>query len=367
VICEDVTPLGCCAPTMSDYLEYCFAEMMTSGDSGGPFDINQGRAEMLLNLESFFDICPMADPSQIIWGGWDINSANLADAMERAKVFEWDLQRQLIPYMKEIKPLPSIYYPDFIAANQKDRADNVLPGTKQEHLEKLRQDMRDFKKNNNLDKVVVLWTANTERYADIVPGMNDTADNLLRAIEKGESEISPSTIFAVASILEGIPYINGSPQNTFVPAVFELAQKLNVPISGDDFKSGQTKIKSVLVDFLISAGLKPQSIVSYNHLGNNDGKNLSAPQTFRSKEISKSSVVDDMVRSNQLLYNKPGDHPDHCVVIKYVPFVGDSKRAMDEYISEIFRVDLILWLFTTPAKTLCSPPLLFTISSSSPN
>jgi len=181
-----------------------------------------------------------------------------------------------------------------------------------------------------------LWTANTERYADVMEGVNDNWENLLKAIEKGESEISPSTLFAVASILEGSPYLNGSPQNTFVPGVIELAMQRNVPIAGDDFKSGQTKIKSVLTDFLISAGLKPRSIVSYNHLGNNDGKNLSAPQQFRSKEISKSSVVDDMVRSNQLLYKEPNDHPDHCVVIKYVPYVGDSKRAMDEYISEIF-------------------------------
>lgn len=106
-------------------------------------------------------------------------------------------------------------------------------------------------------------------------------------------------------------------------------------ISGDDFKSGQTKFKSVLVDFLVSAGIKPCSIVSYNHLGNNDGFNLSAPQQFRSKEISKSNVVDDMVNSNQVLYGQGQSHPDHTVVIKYVPYVGDSKRAMDEYISEL--------------------------------
>ena len=94
-------------------------------------------------------------------------------------------------------------------------------------------------------------------------------------------------------------------------------------------------MKSVLVDFLVSAGIKPVSIVSYNHLGNNDGRNLSAPEQFRSKEISKSNVVDDMVSSNRILY-KEGEHPDHCVVIKYVPYVADSKRAMDEYTSEIF-------------------------------
>jgi len=237
--------------------------------------------------------------------------------------------------MKDYKPLPSIYIPDFIAANQKDRANNLITGTKEEMVEKIRKNIRDFKAKNNVDKVVILWSANTERFSDIIGGVNDTADNLLASIKKGEQEISPSTLYAVASILEKCAYINGSPQNTFVPGVIELAIRENVHIGGDDFKSGQTKMKSVLVDFLISAGLKVTSIVSYNHLGNNDGKNLSAPQQFRSKEISKSNVVDDMVKSNQILY-KPNEHPDHCVVIKYVPYVGDSKRAMDEYTSEIF-------------------------------
>jgi len=281
------------------------------------------------------NLLPMVEPNDIVFGGWDINKANLAEAMERAQVLDWDLQRQLIPFMKDIKPLPSVYVPDFIAANQKDRADNLLTGSKWEVTERIRQDLREFKAKNNLDKVVVVWSANTERFADIVPGINDTADNLIAAIKRGENEISPSTLFAVACILEKVPYVNGSPQNTFVPGVFELSKRENVPIGGDDFKSGQTKIKSVLVDFLISAGIKPMSIVSYNHLGNNDGKNLSAPQQFRSKEISKSNVVDDMVASNAVLY-KPNEHPDHTVVIKYVPYVGDSKRALDEYTSQIF-------------------------------
>jgi len=165
--------------------------------------------------------------------------------------------------------------------------------------------------------------------------VNDTADALLSSIKGNHPEVSPSTLFAVASILEGSTFLNGSPQNTFVPGVIELSQRHRVYIAGDDFKSGQTKIKSVLVDFLVSAGIKPLAITSYNHLGNNDGKNLSAPKQFRSKEISKSNVVDDMVESNPILY-KVGEHPDHTVVIKYVPTVGDSKRAMDEYISEIF-------------------------------
>ena len=93
-----------------------------------------------------------------------------------------------------------------------------------------------------------------------------------------------------------------------MPGLLELAVQRKVLIGGDDFKSGQTKMKSVLVDFLVGAGIKPTAIVSYNHLGNNDGMNLSAPQTFRSKEISKSNVVDDMVASNSILY-APGVQP----------------------------------------------------------
>lgn len=221
----------------------------------------------------------------------------------------------------------------------------------------------------------MLWTANTERFCEVIPGLNDTAENLLRTIQVGAPrggvgsgpapkdssvltgplclqlglEVSPSTLFAVASILEGCAFLNGSPQNTLVPGALELAWQRRVFVGGDDFKSGQTKVKSVLVDFLIGSGLKvcgpggllssggeawtpegwacvlrglqlprvplssqTMSIVSYNHLGNNDGQNLSAPPQFRSKEVSKSSVVDDMVHSNPVLYS-PGEQPDHCV------------------------------------------------------
>lgn len=285
----------------------------------------------------FKSIVPLLDPNDIVLGGWDISKTNLGDAMRRAKVLDVQLQDQVYEKLSKMKPLPSIYAPDFIAANQSDRADNLIEGTKQEQMEQIMKDIDDFKAANGLDKVIILWTANTERFSEVREGLNDTTENLLKSIKNNEEEVSPSTIFAVASILKGCAYINGSPQNTFVPGVVELAKDKDVFVGGDDFKSGQTKMKSVLVDFLVSSGIKPVSIVSYNHLGNNDGKNLSAPKQFRSKEISKSNVVDDMVASNGILYNhEEGEHPDHCVVIKYVPYVGDSKRALDEYTSEIF-------------------------------
>ncbi|WOK93309.1 inositol-3-phosphate synthase-like [Canna indica] len=283
----------------------------------------------------FKSLLPMVNPDDVVFGGWDISNMNLADAMSRAKVLDIDLQKQLRPYMESLVPLPGIFDPDFVAANQADRANHVIKGTKKEQVQQIIKDIREFKEKSKVDKVVVLWTANTERYSNVIVDLNDTMENLMASLEKNEAEIAPSTLYGIACVLENVPYINGSPQNTFVPGLIEMAIQRNSLIGGDDFKSGQTKMKSVLVDFLVGAGIKPTSIVSYNHLGNNDGMNLSAPQTFRSKEISKSNVVDDMVSSNGILY-EPGEHPDHVIVIKYVPYVGDSKRAMDEYTSEIF-------------------------------
>ncbi|XP_054168344.1 uncharacterized protein LOC128965631 [Oppia nitens] len=282
------------------------------------------------------DVVPMVSPNDLVLDGWDISSANLAETMKRAKVLDYNLQTQLIPLMANMKPRKAIYDPEFIAANQSDRADNVIAThDKWAQIEIIRADIRDFKAKNSLDTIIVLWTANTERFTEIIDGIHDTADNLLAAIKRNEAELAPSLLYAVAAILEKCTFINGSPQNTFVSGLIDLAEREGVFIAGDDFKSGQTKFKSVLVDFLVSAGIKPCSIVSYNHLGNNDGYNLSAPKQFRSKEISKSNVVDDMVASNQVLYGEGLKKPDHCVVIKYVPYVGDSKRAMDEYVSEL--------------------------------
>ncbi|KAK5097762.1 Myo-inositol-1-phosphate synthase [Exophiala xenobiotica] len=308
----------------------------------------------------FHNVLPMVHPNDLVIGGWDISGMGIADAMDRAQVLEPTLKSLVRKEMSYMKPLPSIYYPDFIAANQEDRADNVLPGKKAcwQHVEQLRKDIRDFKSSNSLDKVIVLWTANTERFADIVAGVNDTADNLLQSIKTGQEEVSPSTVFSVACILENTPFINGSPQNTFVPGAIELAERHNAFIGGDDFKSGQTKMKSALVDFLINAGIKLTSIASYNHLGNNDGKNLSSQKQFRSKEISKSNVVDDMVAANTVLYKK-GEHPDHTVVIKYMPAVGDNKRALDEYYAEIFMGGhQTISIFNVCEDSLLASPLI---------
>lgn len=280
-------------------------------------------------------LVPMVHPNDLVLGGWDCSSTNLALGLKRAQVLEPDLIRQLTPHMESMKPMAAIFDLEFVATNQEQRADNVIKGTKTEAVAQVRKDIAQFKQTHGLDKVIVLWTANTERFTDLAKGVHDTADNLLAALARNEKELAPSTCYAIAAIQEGCAYINGAPQNTFVPGLVELAIRHSVFIGGDDFKSGQTKMKSALVEFFVGAGIKPECIASYNHLGNNDGRNLASPKQFRSKEISKANVVDDMVASNDILFAK-GEKPDHCIVIKYLPYVGDSKRAMDEYIFSIF-------------------------------
>lgn len=278
------------------------------------------------------DLLPMVDPVDLVIGGWDISNLDLYNATKRAMVLEPDLIRQLRDDLSAIKPLPAVFNLVYIANNQEERADNIKKGTNRELINQLREDIRNFKTKNDLDKIVVLWTANTEKYYE---KNIETIEELDRLIDENVS-LPASILYATASLLEHCVFLNGSPQNTLHPAIVQLATRQHVPVGGSDFKSGQTKYKTVMGDYLVGSGLRCSSVVSYNHLGNNDGRNLSDPGTFRSKEKSKGSVLDDFIKSNSILYPPENDKIDHTIVIKYCPFVGDSKRALDEYTSEIF-------------------------------
>jgi myo-inositol-1-phosphate synthase len=277
------------------------------------------------------EMLQMCDINDIIISGWDIVKDDLHTASERQKVVDSDLRDQLKSKLEKIVPLPSIYYPNFIAKNQENRVNNILTFKhKKDDLMYIIKQIEDFKFTNRLEQVIVLWSGSTERFNT---GNWKNWSELMRSIENDDPEVSPSIIFAMAAISCNCIFLNGSPQNTLIPAVIEYAEMKGSFVGGEDLKTGQTKLKSVIADFLVSSGIKPLSITSYNHLGNNDGKNLDEYPQFRSKEITKKSVIDDLVESNPILF-KDGP-PDHCVVIKYVPSVGDSKRAIDEYYSEI--------------------------------
>jgi myo-inositol-1-phosphate synthase len=280
----------------------------------------------------FREITDFKSPNNLIISGWDINSDNIYEACKKNKVLDTDLLKQLKNDLEKITPLESVYYENFIATNQKERATNIKKNkNKWDDFLYVKSDIQSFKIKNNLEKVVVMWTASTERFSK---GTWKTIEELFLAIKNNDPEISPSIIFAAAAIFEGCIFINGSPQNTISESILSLAKKHNTFVAGEDFKTGQTKLKSVLVDFLASSGIKPLSIVSYNHLGNNDGYNLKEQPQFESKEITKRNVIDDIVDENKVLFNNK--KPEHCVVIKYIEAVGDSKRAMDEYYSELF-------------------------------
>lgn len=148
----------------------------------------------------FHNMLPMVNPNDLVIGGWDISSLDLSSSIKRAKVLDYNLQVQLDPHMKDLKPLPSIYAPNFIAANQSDRADNIIHGTKKVQLDTIRNNIRQFKESNQVDKVIVLWTANTERFCDIEVGLNDTATSLLASIEVRTANIA--TITKIATYIE---------------------------------------------------------------------------------------------------------------------------------------------------------------------
>jgi myo-inositol-1-phosphate synthase len=306
----------------------------------------------------FKDMGDMANPEDIVLDGWDICSDDLYTTSKKNGIVDYDLREQLHTQLESIVPLPSVYYPDFIATNQKSRADNILKNkNKWEDVMCIINDIKTFKAKNKLNKVIIVWTASTERFT---LGKWKDGKELIKAIKNNDPEISPSIVFAVASILSDCIFLNGSPQNTLVPSVIDLAKEHNTFVGGEDFKTGQTKLKSVLADFIASAGIKPLSIVSYNHLGNNDGKNLDEAPQFKSKEFTKKNVIDDIVDNNPALFN--GKKPDHCVVIKYVPAVGDSKRAMDEYVSELFLDGRnTLAIHNTCEDSLLAVPLILDI------
>jgi myo-inositol-1-phosphate synthase len=309
----------------------------------------------------FNKVLPCVNLNELDISGWDITDRTIDKAMEDAQVLDIDLQNQLKPHLSNLKPLPGIYYPEYIAPNQKERANNILPNlSKFDNVQKIRNDIKKFKSDNKLDKVIILWTASTEKMVVETKGVHDTVENLMIAIKNNSPLISPSIVYATAALQEGCIFLNGSPQNTIVPAIIELSLQCNSFVAGSDFKSGQTKIKSMLADYYINTGMKVEYVASYNHLGNNDGLNLSNQEQFKSKEISKSGVMVDAQASNPNIYKSPEDDIEQCVVIKYIKKAKDTKIAMDEWLSSIFLSgEQRLVTYTTCEDSLLAVPLMY--------
>ena len=280
------------------------------------------------------DFVPLASLDDLVFGGWDPIPDNAYEAAAKSGVLE---ERHLTPiaaFLKGITPMPAVFDSKYVT--RLTNTTNVKKGkNKRDLAEQLRQDIRDFKSQSGVDRVVMVWCASTEAY--IKPGAaHATLKDFERAMEENHEEIAPSMLYAWASIMEDVPFANGAPNLTVdTPALLALANERGVPVSGKDFKTGQTWMKTV-----ISPGLKARMLglagwYSTNILGNRDGEVLDDPASFKTKEESKLSVLHTILQPE--LYPELYDKFSHVVRINYYPPRGDDKEGWD-------NIDIFGWM-----------------------
>lgn len=279
------------------------------------------------------DFIPLADLNNIVFGGWDIFSDNAFEAASKAKVLENELLSQVKTELQQVKPMPAVFDQNYIT---QITGEYIKKGrTKMDLAEQLREDIRNFKKNNGCDRLVMVWCASTERYTDPAP-----CHQTVQAFEKGLMEndplIAPSMIYTYAALKERVPYANGSPNRSVeIPALQELAKELRVAVCGSDFKTGQTFMKTLLAPGLKSRLLGLSGWYSTNILGNRDGEVLADPGSFKTKEVSKLSVLEQILEPET--YPSLYGDVHHQVQINYYPPRGDNKEGWD-------NIDIFGWL-----------------------
>jgi myo-inositol-1-phosphate synthase len=279
------------------------------------------------------DFVPLASLEDISFAGWDIFTDNCYQAALKAGVLDKDLLNQVKPELERIKPWKAVFDQRYV---KKLSGENVKKApTKMELAELLMGDIRSFQKVNNLDRMVIVWCASTEVFMK-----PEEIHQTIKAFEKGLKEnhpaIAPSMIYAYAAITCGVPFANGAPNLTVdIPALTELARKKKVPIAGKDFKTGQTMMKTILAPGLKARLLGLSGWFSTNILGNRDGEVLDDPESFRTKEESKLSVLQYILQPE--LYPELYSDFYHKVRINYYPPRGDNKEGWD-------NLDIFGWL-----------------------
>jgi myo-inositol-1-phosphate synthase len=274
---------------------------------------------------------PLADLKDVVFTCWDIFEDNAYEAAAHAAVLDKELLAQLKPYLETIKPLPAVFDQYYV---KRLHGTHVKTGkTKLELAEKVREDIRAFKKT--VDRVVVLWAASTEIFLEQTP-VHQSIEAFEKGLETNDIGIAPSQIYAYAALSEGVPFVNGAPNLTVdFPAMVALAKKNEAPIAGRDFKTGQTLMKTVLAPAFKARMLGVKGWFSTNILGNRDGEVLDDPQSFKTKEESKLGSLDYIFQPE--LY--PDLYKDiyHKIRINYYPPRGDEKEAWD-------NIDIFGWL-----------------------
>src|SRR5687767_2573866 len=279
------------------------------------------------------DAVPLVHLDNIVFGGWDIFEENSYEAARTAGVLEPALLDQIKPELQAIKPMKAVFDQRYV---KRLDGPNVKKGKNKKDLaEQLREDMRRFKQENGCDRLVMIWCGSTEVFLTESPA-HATLEAFEKALEASDVDIPSSMIYAYAAIKEGIPYANAAPNlSADVPALLELAEKAGSPIAGKDLKTGQTLIKTIVAPGLKARLLGVSGWYSTNILGNRDGEVLDDPESFKTKEESKKSVLDYILQPN--LYPELYEKLCHVVRINYYPPRGDNKEGWD-------NIDIFGWL-----------------------
>ena len=279
------------------------------------------------------DFVPLAGLNDIVFTGWDIFEDDAYDSAIHAGVLEKELLGKIKPFLKSIKPRPAVFDRNYV---KRLDGKHVKKGrNKMDLAEQLRADIKDFKKKSRADRLVMIWCGSTEIF--LQPSeVHSSIKAFERGLQKNDENIAPSMIYAYAALSEGVPFANGAPNLTVdIPAMLELSRRNRAPIAGKDFKTGQTLIKTILAPGFKARMLGLHGWFSTNILGNRDGEVLEDPGSFKTKEESKLSVLEQILQPE--LHPKLYGNIHHKVRINYYPPRGDNKEGWD-------NIDIFGWL-----------------------
>ncbi len=282
---------------------------------------------------SISEYVSLAKLDDIVFGGWDIFPDNAYQAAVRAGVLEAKDLDPIKAELEAIKPMTAVFEQAYV---KKLNGPNVKKGTSKMHLaEQLMEDIKNFKTTNGCDRLVAVWCGSTEVYRKPTD-VHASLATFEAGLKASHDDIAPSQIYAYACLKMGVPYANGAPNLSLdTPALLELARKQGLPVTGKDFKTGQTLMKTILAPGFKARMLGLEGWYSTNILGNRDGEVLDDPESFKSKEVSKLGVIDSILQ--------PEKYPDlygnisHVVRINYYPPRGDAKEGWD-------NIDIRGWL-----------------------
>ncbi len=279
------------------------------------------------------EFVPLAGLEDLVFGGWDIYEDNVFESALQAEVIEAYKLKDLQKELEAIKPMPAVF--DRTYVKNIDGPNIKKAPSKMELAEALMEDIKNFMRSNQCSRAVMVWCASTEKYVE-PSDVHSSLEKFELGLKANDPAIAPSMIYAYAALKMNVPFANGAPNLTCdTPALLELSNKLGVPIAGKDFKTGQTLMKTIVAPGLHSRALGVSGWFSTNILGNRDGKVLDDPENFKTKEVSKLSVLEEIFdpNSNPSLYGEMY----HKVRINYYPPRGDNKESWD-------NIDIFGWM-----------------------